>query len=249
MKDVVRYALLSTVLTCAFAASPGSGQNTPTRMIQENEASHWYGVAKLNVAGESWCNAVLVSETEVVTAAHCLYRSKIGKFADAEDVKLEFGLRRDQRVSLHGVVAFSMLSKVVPNTFDNTNWERFSSDLALLRLDAPIPEETAVPFDIRDWQPGESVTVVGYDNDRPYIPSAHEDYVIAPLSDSVAKLDCAISPGLSGAAVVGQSEMEMHPQLLGIISANLIEPTSKESCGALVIRIGSGLEQLRSLPP
>ena len=48
-------------------------------MIPDNEAEFWYGVAKLNVSGESWCNAVLVSKMEAVTAAHCLYRATMGK--------------------------------------------------------------------------------------------------------------------------------------------------------------------------
>ncbi|MFK7882463.1 trypsin-like serine peptidase [Roseobacter sp.] len=249
MSDVVRYTLFSIVSMIAVTASTAFGQQTPPRMIPDNEAEVWYGVAKLNVSGASWCNAVLVSELEAVTAAHCLYRATMGKLANAKDVKLELGLRRNYRVSVHGVAALSVLTKVLPNATVSSNLGRISSDLALLRLDAPVSSDEAEPFAIRDWRSGERVSVVGYGNDRPYIPSARENYVIVPLSENVATLDCAISPGLSGAAVVGHSDDEARPKLLGIISASLLDPSNMESCGALVISVGTRLEQLRALLP
>ena len=249
MSDVVRYTLFSLVSMIAVTASTAFSQQTPPRMIPDNEAEFWHGVAKLNVSGESWCNAVLVSKMEAVTAAHCLYRATMGKLTNAKDVKLELGVRQNYRVSLRGVAAFSVLTKVLPNATVKKNLERISSDLALLRLDAPVSSDEAEPFAIRDWRPGESVTVVGYGDDRPYIPSARENYAIMPLSETVATLDCAISPGLSGAAVVGQSDDEARPKLLGIISASLIDRSNMESCGALVIAIGPRLKQLRALLP
>lgn len=249
MCDLFRYVLIFSSCVFIVASSVAFGQQTPPRMIPDDEARLWYSVAKLNVAGESWCNAVLISKIEAVTAAHCLYSARMEKLANAEDVKLELGLRRNYRVSLIGVTAFSVLPKVSQNTRGERILERFSSDLALLRLDKPVSSDIAKPFAIRSWQTGESVTVIGYGGDRPYIPSAREHYVIMPLSETVAKLDCAISPGLSGAAVVGWSEIDARPQLLGIISANLIDRSNMESCGALVISISQRLEQLRSQLP
>ena len=91
--------------------------------------------------------------------------------------------------------------------------------------------------------------VAGYGRDRPYLPSLREGCVLTPLTTSVAKLDCAIVPGLSGAAATGNTSTDELPALLGIISANVHDPTGMKIGEGLVVRVKPKLEKLRSLLP
>lgn len=66
---MLRLVLLS-VLALTF---PAVADETPQRMVTEAEAPLWNGVARLNIAGNRFCNAVLISDSEAVTVAHCLF--------------------------------------------------------------------------------------------------------------------------------------------------------------------------------
>ena len=232
--------------TVTISASAASGEDATPRMVTDTEASLWNGIAKLHISGDRWCNAVLISEVEALTAAHCLYHPVTKRFADAEEMKVVFGQMRNDYAALRGMSARAILPRFTPTTNGRITYGQVSSDLALLLLDAPVTADTVKPFIVNDWQAGESVTIVGYGRDRPYILTNHGDYVLTPISITTAKIDCILGPGYSGAPVLKNVPTDELPTILGIISSGLDDLSSGKPCGSLVVRIGPRLKQLRA---
>ena len=231
-------------LAVSLLTSSAFGESSHLRMISDAEAEQWYGVGRLNILGEQFCSVVLVSEIEVLTAAHCLFRERLGTFSRTEELKVELGARQAGRVALRGVVAFAVLEEVMPT--DWQDWHYFLSDIALLRLDAPVPKNEISPFLIRNWRLGETVSVVGYGKERPYIPSILEGFRLQPVSRTVAMINSSVQQGMSGGAVVGQPIIGSRKNLVGIAVAALSESETSEAYGTLVIHIGTKLSRLRS---
>lgn len=244
-----RRFLAAMVACCSISSSVAFGEVAAQSMVPDNEAKSWYAIAKLNIAGNRWCNAVLISETEVLTAAHCLFHPITKHLAEAKDIKVVLGQRRNEYAALRGVTDHAVLPGFSPGLGDSADLNQIAVDLALLRLDAPVSPQDIQPLEITDWLSYRSVSVTGYGRDRPFLPSIREDCELTPVSTNVATLDCTIVPGLSGAPVVGKKMDDESRPLMGLVSANLHDPTGMKTGEGLVVGIGSRLEVLRGLLP
>jgi protease YdgD len=244
-----RSYLAAVVAYVTIFASVAFGEVAVQRMVPDAEAKSWYGIAKLNVAGTRWCNAVLISETEALTAAHCLFHQVTLHLAEAKDIKVILGQRRNEYAALRGVTDHAVLPGFSPELGDSADLDQIAFDLAILRLDAPVSIDEIRPFEVSDWLANQIVSVTGYGRDRPYLPSIREDCVLTPISTHVARLGCTIVPGLSGAAVIGEQPSNRPRPLVGIVSANLHDPTGMKTGEALIVGIGSRLEVLRGHLP
>lgn len=245
----VRYGIASMVAYLAISASAAFCEERAQRMLPDAEARAWYGIAKLNIAGTRWCNAVLISETEALTAAHCLFHPVTRHLAEARDIKIVLGRRRSDYAALRGVTDRAILPGFSPGMGHSIDVRQISYDLALLHLDAPVSKQEIRPFDIRDWRAYQNVSVTGYGRDRPYLPSIRENCLLTPLTTDVATLSCEIVPGLSGAAVIGNTPRAEGWYLVGLISAGLHDPSGMKKGNAMVVRIGERLDVLRALLP
>lgn len=226
-------------------AAPALADETPQRMVTEAEAPLWNGVARLNIAGNRFCNAVLISDREAVTVAHCLFHDLTLHQANLGDLKLVFGLRRSDYVALRGVAAVAVLPGFTREVGHAAAMSEVENDLALLRLDAPAPVDTVLPLPVEAWLGGDLVTITGYGRDRPYLPSQRQDCPILWRTDKVAELGCTIVPGLSGAAVTGPAAPGQPAPLFALVSAS----QDSDVGHAVVIRVGPRLQELRDLLP
>ena len=139
-------------------------------MLEADEAAAFRGVGRLNVAGTRFCTATLISETVIVTAAHCLFnprtreRVPLGEFRFVAGLRLgeTAAVRRVVRAVTHPDFAFEGLASPAG----------VGADLALLELDRPVPAEDAAAFATGDLgAEAAPLAIVSYARDRAQAPS------------------------------------------------------------------------------
>ncbi|MBP7003446.1 trypsin-like serine protease [Amaricoccus sp.] len=192
-------------LALALVAFAAAGQEAPVerdgrRLLDASEAAAFRGIGRLNVAGTRFCTAALVSEREILTAAHCLFHPRTlarvplseFRFVPGQRMEENLGVRRVARAALPP--EFS--AQAAPRAAD------LKSDIALLELDAAVPA-AAAPFAVGALDPGElALTIVSYARDRSQAPSISEDCPPLGAIDGLLVVGCAVERGVSGAPVL-----------------------------------------------
>lgn len=213
--------LLATLLLLPLAAA---AETPERRMLEAEEAAAFTGVGRLNIAGSRFCTATLVAPDVIVTAAHCLFHPLTGaRVADGElrfvagyRIRDRAALRRVTRTVIDPGYAFAA----------RASYAGVGTDLALGRLDRPVPEAVA-PFGtaaFADDDPAGPLAIVSYGQDRPHAPSIEEPCGIVEDSTPVLALDCAVTYGASGSPLFRGAGDDRR--LVGVVSAmgRLIEP-------------------------
>jgi V8-like Glu-specific endopeptidase len=233
---------LTLPLAFLVACLPALAEDRTAQMTTDAQAQLYAGVARMNVAGMRFCNAVLISETEAVTAAHCLFNQSTLHRARLQDIKLVFGFRRDTHAALRGVAALAVLPGFAPAIGGHATEEAIRNDLALLKLDAPVTTDVARPFPVAAWIGGDPVAILGYGQDRPTMLSIRAGCLFAVRDDEIAFLDCQAVPGLYGAAVIGTAAAGEMAPLFAVVAAT----RGAKIDSAMVVRIGPHLDELRA---
>ena len=193
----------------AVAAVEAAAQVGGRRMLDADEAAAFRGVGRLNIAGRRFCTATLIAPDVVVTAAHCLFHPVSQARVPVEELTFVAGLRLGEKAAVRKV------SKAV--TQPEFGFEGIAdaagvrADLAVLALKRPVPEEAAAAFGTAELEVGPLV-VVSYARDRAHAPST-EACSIEVVFGGVAALDCAVTPGASGAPVLQDGKV------VGVVSA------------------------------
>ncbi len=189
----------------ALAASAAGAQEAPVerdgrRLLDAGEAAAFGGIGRLNVAGTRFCTAAMVSDREILTAAHCLFHPRTLARVPLSEFRFVPGQRMERNLGVRRVVraAFppEFVAQATPRARD------LEADMALIELDAPVPE-AATPFAVgtlaaRD----ELLTIVSYARDRAQAPSISENCPPMGAIDGLLVLDCAVERGVSGAPVL-----------------------------------------------
>ena len=210
-------------------------------MLDAEEAAPFRGVGRLNVAGTRFCTATLISETVIVTAAHCLFHPRTRERVPLAEFRFVAGLRLGKNAAVRWV------ARAV--TQPDFAFEGFASpagvvaDLALLELSAPVTAAEAPAFETGPLRAGKGagpLVIVSYARDRAQAPSI-EDCGLASAFHGVAALACGVDFGASGAPVF-QGEAEGR-RLVAVVSA-MGRVLASEEPVTLAVPVGPWIEPL-----
>ena len=183
---------------CAIAQDrPGQ------RMVTLEEAPAWRAVGRLNIAGNRYCTATLIAPDLVITAAHCIFHPLTRHLSHPEDIVFLAGFRQGDYAALRRSTAVAVLPGFRPGRgIYNTDP---GHDLALLRIDPPIPAEEAEPLPVAAWDGADPVIIVAYGEDRPQKASLREGCQIMDLGAPLFEISCSVVAGVSGAPVIRET--------------------------------------------
>ncbi len=194
--------LLTATLPTAAAPNPllpGVGAQDQ-RVEVDGNSRPWSALVRLQIPGVSRCTAVLVAPHLALTAAHCLYSRRLGRFAPAASVHL-LSHYASGDFTAHSVAAsFRIAAGYDPARAQTPQ----PDDAALLRLATPMQADTLA---LAEAEPpaGTAAMLGGYSQDRSEIISADRAcHVASVLGQAGLRHDCTATRGTSGAPMLVQ---------------------------------------------
>jgi protease YdgD len=202
-------ALALSMFGAANAAAVGPSE--PHREAVDEQRYPWSSIGKLfNETGAS-CSGVVISRDRILTAAHCLYNPRSGRFIAPKALHFLVGYRTG-RFSAHARIAsYEIGPGFDPRRYDQTS----ESDWAVLTVREPLPAEIEPLRLRRELSPtGTKAALAGYGQDRALAMTADRDCELREKVDAGRFLlhTCRSTFGYSGAPILvgtGGREVEV----------------------------------------
>lgn len=215
----MRANLIASVLFMALAvATPAAAQQKTTGlrgMAAENDALVWQSVGRLDASGAGFCTATLIAPDLVLTAAHCVYDRRSGDVFAPDTLTFRAGLRNGETAAARRVVQIEPHPAYDPRS--GVVIENIRHDVALLRLETPIPTTELDPFVLQNSIVSSGpVSVVSYGRLRENLPSRQDVCQVEATRQDVMFMDCDVTFGSSGSPVF--SHKNGRGQIVSVIS-------------------------------
>ena len=199
---IAKFIFLGVFLVVLFSVGQFAYSESNTDLPEADVSIYpWSAIGKLNNSVGGSCTAAVIKQDLALTAAHCIFNHRTGRFLPAESLHLLLGFRRGDYV-VHALVSSYTIG---PEYDPSMELQTIKSDWALLRLTDQLPV-TIRPLAISDTVPkaGTHVMVGSYARGRRYVMTVDKDCQLSGISANSVLLqhDCRVAQGSSGAPLL-----------------------------------------------
>jgi protease YdgD len=154
----------------------------------------------LNETG-AWCSGVVISHDKILTAAHCLFNRRTGRFIAAESLHFLVGYNKGRYAAHLRVESYEIGVGFDPNRYGET----LQADWAVLKISNMVPP-TVTPIKLMNAPAaaGAKAIMVGYSQSRAYVQSKSTDCALEDdmIAGKLMLHTCEAQKGFSGAPLL-----------------------------------------------
>lgn len=198
MRLLILMALTTACISLGGGAS--TAQTGQRAYASDAEALRWRGVGLLSIDG-GVCTGVLIAPDLVLTAAHCVADYENKAITKASEITFYAGLRDRRATAARKAVKVSIHPGYLAAKGGYSE-ARIRTDVAQIRLDAPIPAKAAQTYPIF-FTPnvGSRIALVGYSGDRLERISVQAPCRLLERKAEFLRSSCLSEPGASGSPI------------------------------------------------
>lgn len=216
------------------------------RLTDENDLIGWEAVGRLDMPG-GFCTGTLIATDIVLTAAHCAFDRGTGEHWAPGSVTFRAGYRDGVSVADRKVAQIVTPEGYRPDAPHSL--ERVRNDVALMRLEEPVPLSLADPFVLYSGiSAGAEVGVASYGQGRAEAISRQKRCSVLERTKGIIVFDCNVTFGSSGSAILAREGS--RGRIMSLVSAGTIYKGRKVGLGMELPAVVAGLKrQLRAAAP
>ena len=210
-------AMFRAVLCLCVLAGAALAQDSGKRRLTDRDDLYgWEAIGRLDIGTRSFCTGTLIAQDLVLTAAHCAMDRITGQPYAPGEVTFRAGLSNGHALAERKVVQIAALPDYDPKA--GLSPESVRADVALMRLEEPIPYGIANPFALHSGRvAGNEISIASYGRGRSEAITRERSCRILERRQGLITFNCDITFGSSGSAILARNGPRW--QILSVVSA------------------------------